>query len=60
LGEAVELLERIVEDSLLTAIGQGTFGIMKRPADRGRGLAGVAAHEVGYYNPATELLEARP
>src|SRR5690606_13179712 len=32
LDEAVALLERIVEDGLLTAIGEGTFGIMKRPA----------------------------
>ncbi|PZF89926.1 lysine 5,6-aminomutase subunit alpha [Micromonospora deserti] len=57
LGEAVELLERIGEQSLLTAIAEGTFGIMKRPADRGKGRDGVAAHEAGYYNPATEILE---
>ena len=30
---------------LLNAIADGTFGIMKRPADRGKGLDGVAAHE---------------
>jgi beta-lysine 5,6-aminomutase alpha subunit len=59
LGDAVELLARIVDDGLLTAIADGTFGIMKRPADRGRGLDGVARHEASYYNPATELLEAR-
>ncbi|MGC4763328.1 lysine 5,6-aminomutase subunit alpha [Micromonospora sp. DT46] len=58
LGEAVDLLERIGDQSLLTAIAEGTFGIMKRPADRGKGLAGVAAHEAGYFNPATEILEA--
>ncbi|MEU8046501.1 lysine 5,6-aminomutase subunit alpha [Micromonospora echinofusca] len=57
LSEAVELLERIGEQSLLTAIAEGTFGIMKRPADRGKGLSGVAAHEAGYFNPATEILE---
>jgi beta-lysine 5,6-aminomutase alpha subunit len=57
LGESVELLERIVDDGLLNAIADGTFGIMKRPADRGKGLSGVARHEAGYYNPATELLE---
>src|SRR4051794_19985862 len=59
LGESVDLLERIVDDTLLTAIADGTFGIMKRPPDRGRGLSGVARHEDGYYNPATEILEAR-
>ena len=57
LGEAVSLLERIVDDGLLNAIADGTFGIMKRPADGGRGLSGVARQEDGYYNPATELLE---
>jgi beta-lysine 5,6-aminomutase alpha subunit len=59
LAEAVELLERIVDEGLLAAIADGTFGIMKRPPDGGKGLAGVARHEADYYNPATELLEAR-
>src|SRR5690348_3723418 len=57
LAEAVELLERIEGDTLLNAIADGTFGIMKRPADRGKGLEGVARHEPTYYNPASELLE---
>jgi beta-lysine 5,6-aminomutase alpha subunit len=56
LGEAVELLGTIVEDGLLRAIADGTFGIMKRPPDRGKGLDGVAAREPGYFNPAMELL----
>ncbi len=59
LDEAVALLERIVDDGLLNAIADGTFGIMKRPADRGKGLDGVARHESGYYNPAAEILEDR-
>ncbi|GAB2607574.1 L-beta-lysine 5,6-aminomutase alpha subunit [Paractinoplanes abujensis] len=58
LGEAVDLLERIVGESLLDAIADGTFGIMKRPADRGKGLDGVAKHDEDYYNPVTEALEA--
>ena len=57
LGEAVELLDRIVDDTLLNAIADGTFGIMKRPPDGGKGLDGVARHEPTYYNPASELLE---
>jgi len=57
LAEAVQLLERIVDEGLLTAIADGTFGIMKRPPDGGRGLDGVARHEDDYYNPATEILE---
>jgi beta-lysine 5,6-aminomutase alpha subunit len=58
LAESVELLEAIVDDGLLDAIGDGTFGLMRRPADAGRGLDGVAAKSPEYYNPATELLEA--
>ena len=50
LTEAVGLLSRIAD---------GTFGIMKRPADRGKGLDGVAAHEPDYYNPVTIALEGQ-
>jgi beta-lysine 5,6-aminomutase alpha subunit len=57
LGEAIELLERIVGDTLMDAIADGTFGLMKRPADRGKGLDGVARQEAGYYNPVSSLLE---
>ncbi|KQX66514.1 lysine 5,6-aminomutase subunit alpha [Angustibacter sp. Root456] len=57
LSEAVELLERIVDDGMLNAIGDGTFGLMKRPADAGKGLDGVAQRADGYYNPASDLLE---
>jgi beta-lysine 5,6-aminomutase alpha subunit len=66
LGEAVDLLEKILDDPagdtargvpLLQAIADGTFGHMKRPADQGKGLDGVAAHAEGYHNPAIELLE---
>ncbi|MEZ5092624.1 lysine 5,6-aminomutase subunit alpha [Nocardioides sp.] len=64
LGETIELLEDIALDSddaghapLLAAIADGTFGLMKRPADAGKGLDGVAAKSPAYYNPATEILE---
>ena len=55
---AVELLERICRDGLLTAIAEGTFGVMKRPPDRGKGLDGVVRRADDYYNPATDILEA--
>ncbi|WP_223198475.1 lysine 5,6-aminomutase subunit alpha [Solihabitans fulvus] len=58
LGEAVDLLERIVDDGLLNAIADGTFGLMKRPADRGKGVDGVVEKADGYCNPASELLES--
>ncbi|WP_326553668.1 lysine 5,6-aminomutase subunit alpha [Micromonospora sp. NBC_01813] len=58
LGEAVDLLERIVDDSLLTAIAEGTFGVMRRPADGGKGRDGVVVQAGDYLNPVSELLEA--
>ena len=61
LGESIDLLERIIDhpNGLLDAIADGTFGLMKRPADAGRGLDGVAAKSDAYYNPASELLALR-
>ncbi|MDC5695633.1 lysine 5,6-aminomutase subunit alpha [Intrasporangium calvum] len=65
LGEAVDLLERIVHDSdpagdppLLAAIADGTFGLMKRPATAGKGLDGVVERAPGYHNPAIAELDA--
>jgi beta-lysine 5,6-aminomutase alpha subunit len=58
LAESIDLLERICDDGLLTAIADGTFGITRRPADGGKGLDGVVRHAPGYVNPATEILEA--
>jgi beta-lysine 5,6-aminomutase alpha subunit len=64
LGETIELLERIKGDTdsaghppLLAAIADGTFGLMKRPPEGGRGLDGVARKAKDYYNPASEILE---
>jgi beta-lysine 5,6-aminomutase alpha subunit len=57
LGEAVELLERIVDEGLLAAIGDGTFAGMRRPSDGGRGLDGVIKRADEYVNPAIEALE---
>ncbi|WP_228386909.1 lysine 5,6-aminomutase subunit alpha [Ornithinicoccus halotolerans] len=64
LAEAVGLLETITAEEsgrgwapLLEAIADGTFGHMRRPADQGKGLDGVARKAEGYDNPATTLLE---
>jgi beta-lysine 5,6-aminomutase alpha subunit len=61
LGESIGLLEEIRghDQGLLDAIADGTFGLMKRPADKGRGLDGVAEKAPDYYNPATEILEEK-
>jgi beta-lysine 5,6-aminomutase alpha subunit len=60
LDEAVELLGRISDEGLLEAIGDGTFGLMRRPADGGRGLDGVVPRADGYLNPVTEVLATMP
>ncbi|MBP2471771.1 beta-lysine 5,6-aminomutase alpha subunit [Crossiella equi] len=57
LGEAVDLLERVVDDGLLNAIAKGTFGLMKRPPDGGKGADGVVEKAEGYVNPAIDLLD---
>ena len=61
LGETIDLLEQIEAEPgkapLLEAIADGTFGLMKRPSDKGRGLEGVAEKAAGYWNPASEILE---
>jgi beta-lysine 5,6-aminomutase alpha subunit len=63
LGETIELLERIADEPgsapLLEAIADGTFGLMKRPADKGKGLKGVAKKARDYWNPASEILALR-
>ncbi|HEX2314064.1 MAG TPA: lysine 5,6-aminomutase subunit alpha, partial [Thermomonospora sp.] len=41
LGESLDLLERVCDDGLLTAIAEGTFGVTRRPPDGGKGLDGV-------------------
>jgi beta-lysine 5,6-aminomutase alpha subunit len=58
LDEAVDLLGRIVDDGLLDAIADGTFGLMRRPADAGKGLDGVVRRADRYANPAVDLLES--
>ena len=47
LEEAVTLLEQVAGVGLLEAIGDGTFGLMRRPADGGRGLDGVVGAPTG-------------
>jgi len=59
LAESIDLLDKIIghDVGLLDAIADGTFGLMRRPADAGRGLEGVAKRAADYYNPAIEILE---
>src|SRR5258708_1692926 len=56
LGEAIELLRTIGSQGLLSAIGEGTFGVTRRPADGGRGLDGVVKQTEGSFNPPDQIL----
>ncbi len=65
LKEAIDLLQYIVDDRdgpgdppLLSAIADGTFGAIKRPPTKGKGLDGVVRKAPTYVNPAMDLLES--
>jgi beta-lysine 5,6-aminomutase alpha subunit len=66
LSESIDLLERIIAHApsnspgLLDAIADGTFGLMKRPADGGKGLDGVIRKSDRYRNPTLDLLDHKP
>jgi beta-lysine 5,6-aminomutase alpha subunit len=59
LAESVELLGKVCDDGLLTAIAEGTFGVTRRPPGGGKGAGGVAERAAGYLNPVAEILEAQ-
>jgi beta-lysine 5,6-aminomutase alpha subunit len=56
LAGAHELLERIADVGLFTALGEGVFGDVHRHPDEGRGIEGIVKTDAGYFNPATELM----
>jgi beta-lysine 5,6-aminomutase alpha subunit len=57
---AHDLLERIAEIGLFTALGEGVFGDVPRLLSEGRGIEGIIETEDGYCNPASELMERAP
>jgi beta-lysine 5,6-aminomutase alpha subunit len=56
LAGAHELLERIAEVGLFTAIEQATFGDVSRGIEEGRGREGIVTVGEGYLNPVVELM----
>jgi beta-lysine 5,6-aminomutase alpha subunit len=56
-SESIDLLHRIGDEGLLTAIADGTFGVTRRPPDGGKGLDGVIERADGYVNPAIDILD---
>ncbi|MCE8178933.1 lysine 5,6-aminomutase subunit alpha [Porphyromonas gingivalis] len=57
LDKTVNLLERLKEEGLFSALEKGIFGDVKRPMNGGKGLSGVAMKELHYYNPTIELMK---
>jgi beta-lysine 5,6-aminomutase alpha subunit len=56
LGGAHELLARIADVGLFTALGEGVFGDVARQVDAGRGMEGIVEVADGYVNPTSELM----
>ena len=57
LDKTVNLLERLKEEGLFSALEKGIFGDVKRPMNGGKGLSGVAKKELHYDNPTIELMK---
>jgi beta-lysine 5,6-aminomutase alpha subunit len=56
LEQSVELLEHIEHVGLMSAIGEGVFGRVRRRPDGGKGLDGVVPKAPAYFNPFVDLL----
>ncbi|HEY2720018.1 MAG TPA: lysine 5,6-aminomutase subunit alpha [Solirubrobacteraceae bacterium] len=57
LDGAHELLQRIAEQGLFSALGEGVFGDVPRAIDEGRGTEGIVTVQDGYFNPVSELMQ---
>lgn len=59
LNDAIELLEKLNEEGLFTALEKGIFGDVKRPKNGGKGLDGVTLKGNNYSNPFINLMKER-
>lgn len=59
LSDAVDLLERMQQEGLFSALEKGIFADIKRPRDGGKGLAGVFEKSKNYYNPFIDLMKGK-
>jgi beta-lysine 5,6-aminomutase alpha subunit len=53
---SIELLERINQEGLFSALEKGIFGNVKRPRTGGKGLEGVVEKGSNYLNPYVKLM----
>jgi len=56
LGDSIELLEKIKNEGLFTALEKGIFADIKRPLNGGKGLDGVVEKGENYFNPFIEIM----
>ena len=56
LDKAAELLSRIEQEGLFTALEKGLFADVKRSKTGGKGLSGVTEKAEGYRNPFVEMM----
>jgi beta-lysine 5,6-aminomutase alpha subunit len=56
LEEASDLLQQIEREGLFQTIEQGKFGGVRRMRTGGKGLAGIARKDSGYFNPFIQLM----
>ncbi len=57
LDEALEILKKINNEGLFSALEKGMFGDVKRPRNGGKGLAGVVEKGKNYQNPFIEIMK---
>ena len=56
LDKAIELLEKLNEEGLFTALEKGIFADVKRPRNGGKGLDGVTPKGQNYMNPFIKIM----
>lgn len=57
LDNAIQLLDRITQEGLFSALEKGIFGNVKRPKNGGKGLEGVTEKGQNYMNPFVNLMK---
>jgi len=57
LDNAIELLEKVQQEGLFTALSKGLFADIKRSETGGKGLDGVTEKSANYLNPFVELMK---
>jgi len=57
LAQAVDFLESVAQEGLMTSMAKGEFAEIKRPENGGKGLEGVFMRDKDYYNPFMDSMK---